>query len=346
METEASPRRSALPRPPLINRLRGTAAAPRSRITIVWAVMALVVVIYAAHQGLGLGGRGADSFFDRWVNDGLLWGAAVACLGGALRGRRGRAGWVLIAIALACWATGDTIWSVRFGAAPTPPRATISDVFWLAWYPLVAVALALLVRDRVPKFDLHRWIDGVTVMLVVATLWIVLFLEPVTHRSHAPPLVRALDFAYPLGDAVLFGATLGVFALMAWRPSRMWVALGIGLMVMGIADAAYTVDAAAHVHQNGIYNAAWTAGAALVAFASWEPHPGRLAPRTITGWPAIALPLTAQALAAAIQLYAFFHEVARSERLLTVCILIISMVQIAITRPRSPAGAIRDRKEP
>lgn len=346
MEREASRPRSTLPLPLLIDRIRRTVAVPRSPISVVWAIMALVVVIYAAHQALGLGGTGANDFFDQWINDGLLWAAAIASVGGALRERRSRTGWLLIALALASWATGDTIFNVRFGATPGPPQATISDVFWLAWYPLVAAALVLLVRDRVPGFDLHRWIDGVTVMLVVATLWIVVFLEPVARESSTSALERVLDFAYPLGDAILFGATLGVFALMAWRPGRMWLVLGVGLIVIGVADAAYSVDASRHAHQNGIYNAAWVAGATLVAFASWEPHPGRLAPRTIMGWPAIALPLAAQVLAAAIQLYAFFHEVARSERLLTVCILIISMIQIAITRPRPRVGAARDRERP
>ena len=55
----------------------------------------------------------------------------------------------------------------------------------------------------------------------------------------------------------------------------------------------------------------------LIAYASWQPHPGRLEPRQVTGWAAIALPLAAQALAAGIQVYGFFHEIPRSERVLT-----------------------------
>jgi hypothetical protein len=69
----------------------------------------------------------------------------------------------------------------------------------------------------------------------------------------------------------------------------MWVALGLALLVMGLADAFYSVDATGHAHDHGIYDVAWVGGAALVAFASWEPHPGQLAPRRATGWPAIVL---------------------------------------------------------
>jgi hypothetical protein len=304
-------------------------------IGLIWPLLGVVVVLYAAHEDLGLGGAGSDTLFTQWVNDGLLWAAAAGCLAGAIRSTRSRTAWFLVALALASWATGDTIWSVRFDDVSTPPLTSISDVFWLAWYPLIMAALALLVRDRVPAFELHRWIDGVVVMLIVATPWVALFLEPVSEHASASALADAVNFAYPLGDAVVVGATLGVFALMGWRPGRMWLILGLGLTATGVADAIYSVQALGLTyHQGGIYDAVWAGGAVLVAYAAWQPHPGRLEPREVTGWPAIALPLAAPALAAAIQVYGFFHEIPRAERALTLVVLVIAMVQIVVTRPR------------
>ncbi len=320
MEIQAARRRGAFLRLPPIG--------------VLWLVAAVLVALYAAHQGLGLGGRGVDGLFDGWVNDGLLWCAAVVCLGGAVRERRSRVAWLLVVVALASWAIGDTIWSIRFGGAATPPPTSISDVFWLAWYPLIVAALALLVRERVPGFELHRWIDGVAVMLLVATLWLVLFLQPVAEHSSASGLAVVVDFAYPLGDAVLVGAVLGVFALMGWRPGRMWLALGVALTVMGVADAISSVQALAHAHDLGIDDAAWAGSAILVAYAVWQPHPGRLERREVTGWRAIALAILAQALAASIQTYAIFDEIPRSERILSVIVLMIATIQIVVTRPR------------
>jgi hypothetical protein len=307
-------------------------------IGLIWPLLAALVVLYAAHEDLGLGGSGTDTLFKQWVNDGLLWAAAAGCLAGALRSTKSRTAWLLVSLALASWAIGDTIWSVRFEDTPDPPLTSISDVFWLAYYPLIIGALALLVRDRVPAFELHRWIDGVVVMLIVATPWVALFLEPISERSGTSALADAVDFAYPLGDAVVFGATLGVFALMGWRPGRMWLLLGLGLTATGVADAIYSVQALGHsYHQGGVYDAVWAGGAVLIAYASWQPHPGRLEPRQVTGWAAIALPLAAQALAAGIQVYGFFHEIPRAERVLTLIVLLIAMVQIVVTRPRASA---------
>jgi hypothetical protein len=304
--------------------------------------MAVLVVLVAAHQGLGLGGRGANGLFNRWISDGLLWCAAAVCVGGALRATRSRVAWLLVALALACWAAGDTIWSFRFDAA-SAPATSISDVFWLAWYPLIIAALALLVRDRVPGFELHRWIDGVAVMLLVATPWVALFLEPVAVESRTSTLALVLGYAYPLSDAVIVGAVLGVFAVMGWRPGRMWLALGVALTVMGVADAIYSVDALSHPHDRGLDSAAWVGAAILIAYAAWQPHPGRLERREVTGWAAIALAIAAQAIAVSIQTYAIFHEIPRSERILTVLVLIIATLQIVISRPRPRPDSLAER---
>jgi hypothetical protein len=306
----------------------------RSRIELaVWLTLAAVLAIYMAHDTVGLAG-GAHDLFDRWVNAALLWIAAVICFVGALRTVRGRTAWVFAALGLASWAIGDTIWTVRFEDAAGGPLTSVSDAFWLAWYPLMVVGLALLVRDRVPAFELHRWIDGLVVMLVVATPWVALFLEPVAEESEHSALAEAVSFAYPLGDVMLVGSALGVCALLAWRPGRMWLLLGLGLTLMGVSDAIYSVEAvAAHYSQEGVYDAGWAAGALMIAWAAWQPHPGRVEPREATGWPAIALPISAQALAIAIQIYGYFHELPRSERILTIVVLLIAIVQTVLTMP-------------
>jgi hypothetical protein len=56
--------------------------------------------------------------------------------------------------------------------------------------------------------------------------------------------------------------------------------------------------------------------------------------------------LAVQVLAAAIQLYAFFHEIPRIERILTVIVLLLAMFQIVITRPRSATVQASDREPP
>ena len=302
-------------------------------VWVLWVVLGVLVVVYAGHEAFGFARSIDDEFFRQGLNDVLIWAAAGACLAGARRSTRGRTAWMLVSAGLACWAIGDTIWSIRYGGSAQGPLTSVSDVFWLAWYPLVLTALVLLVRDRVPKFELHRWIDGVVVMLVVATPWIAFFLQPVAAHSGTSALADAVDFAYPLGDAVIVGATLGAFALMGWHPGRMWVTLGIGLVAIGIADAVYSVEALEHTYRGGVFDAAWAGGAVLVAYAAWFPHPGQVEQRKVTGWPAVALPIAAQVFAITIQVYGIFVSIPTIERVLTIVVLLIAILQIAITRP-------------
>jgi hypothetical protein len=307
-------------------------ALRRPEIGRIWLVFAALLIVYAA-----IGLAGVSAVFKEGLNDGLLWAATLACFAGAVRATRSRGAWLLVTAALTSWALGDTIWSVRFAGDPSAPVTSVSDIFWLAWYPLILAALALLVRDRVPKFELHRWIDGVVVMLVVVTPWVALFLQPVANQSKASALADAVDFAYPLGDAIVVGGVLGVFTLLGWRPGRMWLALGAGLAVIGLADAVYSVQALEQSYRGGVYDAVWVGGAILIAYAAWCPHPGRLDPWEAAGWPAVALPLLAQTVAVIIQIYGLFYPIPTAERALTIVVLLMVMVQIVVTRPRRSA---------
>jgi hypothetical protein len=308
--------------------------APRDVMRLIWSLLALLVAAWAAHEGFGFGGAGTDDLFRVWIADLVLWAAAALCVGGALSERRGRTAWALMGIGIACWALGDTVWSLRFEHSAIP-ATSISDVFWLAWYPFAIIALALLVRDRVPRFELHRWIDGVVVMLIVATPLVALFIQPISERSAATPGAEAIELTYVLLDTVILGAVIGVYGLMGWRPGRMWLLLGLGLSVLALGDCVYSVQVLAHnYHVGGEFDVTWAAGALVVAYAAWEPHPGQIELRPVYGWRAIALPVAAQTLAIGLQIYAYFHEVPSSERLLTVLVLLIAVVQIVVTRPR------------
>jgi hypothetical protein len=304
-------------------------------VRILFVGLAALVIGLAVHGLVGLGGEGIHTVLDEWLSCAAEGLAAVLCAIAAFRFERNRAAWLLVAVAMALWTIGDVIWALRGDPVAT---ATISDVFWLAWYPLIVAALVLLVRDRVPKFELHRWIDGVIVMLVVVTPWVALFLEPAASHSNTTAVVDVVDFAYPLGDAIIVGAMLGVLALMGWRAGPMWLALVCGFSALGLADAVYSVDALGHSYSSDtVFDALWLGGMVMIAYAAWLPHPGRLDPVEVYGWRAIALPLAAQGFALALQIYGLFTHVPLGERVLTIVVLIIAMVQIVVSRPRPPA---------
>jgi hypothetical protein len=313
-------------------------AARRVRVLpIVAVVLGAVLVAQAVHELVGLGGDDLDTFFDQSVNNFLLGASSAACLARAWTAERGRLAWTLIGLSLAAFTVGDVISTILYSGAPNSPSATISDFFWLAYYPFVIAGLAFLIRDRFLSFDLHRWIDGIAAALIVIALAVGLVVQPVFDKSkQANTVGGVIQFIYPVFDVLILGAAIGIFALTAWRPGKTWLLVGLGLAVFAGADSVAAVQTVNGTFEAGTYDFVWAAGALLIAWAAWLPYPPRQPPALLVGWKAIALPILCQVLAAAVQIIAVFHHVPRSERLLTVAVLALVVVQLWISRPRKP----------
>ncbi len=326
--------------------------APPRILNYAWAVLVLLLVVEAVNELSDFGGP--RSAYAGWIQNCLFAAAAVLILARARYEPTARAAWLAIGLATVSWLVGSVGWSLAYGGRASPPFPTFADIFWLLWYPLMALGLFRLVQSRLQKFSWHRWMDGVAVMLVVLTAGVALIIEPAADAGVQGAMASIIDFSYPVLDVLMIGAIIGVYGLLGWRPDRMWILLGSGIVIMAIADSVYAVQEVGGVATDTRYSFLWTTGAVAIAYAAWVRVPGvRDAPVEITGLRAVALPLLAQALAVAIQLYAFFGEIARGERLVTVAVLVVSSIQIILTRPRPhsadsremPAKTEPDRKE-
>ena len=239
---------------------------------------------------------------------------------------------------MACWALGTVIWDVQYSSDPHAPYPTASDALWLAWYPLTALGMALLVKERVSRFELHRWMDGLAVMLVVLAPAVALIVQPVAQRSADSGLAAVIDFSYPILDVLMVGGILGVCGLLGWRPRRTWILLGVGCVLIALADGVFSVQQARGGLVGGNYDFLWSGGALLIAAAAWSSAPADEAHGEVLGWRAIVLPVVAQLCAAGIQIYAFFYPIGRSEPLVTFIVLVVATVQIVISRPRAASS--------
>jgi hypothetical protein len=323
------------PPPPASPADRGP-VRPQARIPIaLWVILALLTAAEGIHETTGLGAP--DTLFSDWIHDGLQFAAAGLIIARGLSQKKDSAAWLLLGAGATAWAVADALWSVLYNEDASAPYPSASDAFWLAWYPLTAVGIALLVRAQLPRFELHRWMDGVAVMLIVLTAGSALLIQPVADQTHDTALATFVAFSYPVLDVLLVGGILGVYGLLGWRPGRMWQLLGVGIATMTIADMIYAVQQAGGAKLTGDYDFVWTVGALLMAAAAWSRPPRPDADRAVYGWRVIALPLASQLLAAGIQVYGLFHTIGRSERIVTLAVLMIASLQIIVSRPRRPS---------
>jgi hypothetical protein len=300
-----------------------------------WLVLGALTVLEALNDLFGF--VGPHWFFDDWIHNVILAICAVLVLARAAYEPIDRPAWLAFGMALLLWSIGTVAWTVAYAGQSNVPYPSFADIFWLAWYPLLAIGMFYLIRLRVPQFELHRWMDGIAVTLLVLAAGFVLVVQPATEHKTVGTLATVVVFAYPVLDVLLIGAVLGVYGLLGWKPDAMWILIGLAIVSTSIADAVFAIqeaDARAVVSGNN-YDFIWTAAALLLALAAWARAPEAEAnPEAVTGMRAVALALFAQALAIGIQLYAVFREVGRSERIVTIVVLVVASVQIILTRPR------------
>jgi hypothetical protein len=301
----------------------------------VWIGLLVFTALEALNEFGWIGGPSA--LYQRVIHDSVLAAAAVLILVRAVFEPIARRAWLAFGIATALWCAGEVSWSIVYGGQANPPYPTFSDAFWLLWYPFMAAGMVFLIRVRFRRFEVHRWMDGIAVMLIVLAAGFALVVQPTADHSIHGWLATVVDFSYPVLDVLLLGALLGVYGLLGWKPDAMWIFIGLGIVASTCADAAFAVQQArgvAEVH----YDFLWTLGALLIAYAAWVRTPTVQDEHVqVTGMRAIALALVAQALAIAIQLLAAFEEIGKSERIVTALVLVVASIQIILTRPRSGA---------
>jgi len=310
------------------------------------AVLLIGVVVEAVHQR-SAGDHPLDlPAVDDWLHAGLILSSSAICAFGARRRRAGpaRAAWWCFAAALLLFAIAEITWSGLYTGGGDVPSPSPTDALYLSTYPLFMAGLVLMVRARVSDVPWHRWLDGFVLVLVVAAPGVRLVIEPVLANAPIDLLGKIVTVAYPVGDVLLLGALLGSLPLLSWRIGGSWPWMGVGLVCLTVADAAYSLTAADVMAHDGPYDFLWSAGAlAFAVGATREPSPVQPS-RKITGWPAIVLPLGIQLFAVATQVYGYFRPLPATERVLTSAVLIVGIAQVIMSRPRPDPE--RDATEP
>ncbi len=311
-----------------------------------WGALVVLTALEAARELFDLGGP--QTLYESWFPDLVLGASAALVLVRAGYEPQARSAWLSIGLAMAAWFLGNALWNIVYGSGTNAPYPSFADVLWLLWYPLMALGIFYLVRLRVPRFVLDRWMDGMAVVFIVLSIGVAVVIEPdFSHAVHGD-FSTIVGFSYPILDVLLIGAILGVFGLLGWRPDKVFLLLGLGTLASATVDATFAVQQAKGVAQDNHYAFVWTLGALLIAYAAWVRNPETADEvHQVVGLRAVALPLVAQAFAIGIQLYAYFRPIPPVERLITVAVLVVSCVQILLTRPRLATNPVdRHQSEP
>jgi diguanylate cyclase (GGDEF)-like protein/PAS domain S-box-containing protein len=199
-----------------------------------------------------------------WSALALLWlsvlAVAAVAVGVRLHRPRDMRPWVLLGTGVGLFVTGQLAWHLQVSLAAIPPTVpSLSDIFYVAAYPALAIAAVLFIRAHHPRYRLTAAIDALVVGIAgVLILWLVA-IEHFIHDASLGIAERAVLIAYPVGDAMLLAAA--VYLLLSGRQAKNAFYLLVGaLTALLVADVTYAISTA---------SAATTAGADLLSLISF-----------------------------------------------------------------------------
>jgi diguanylate cyclase (GGDEF)-like protein len=217
--------------------------------------------------------EGGPRLYETWFYEGLELLAALGVLARAIFVRAERSAWFFIGAGLLATTIGDILFDFWYGGNPPFPSA--ADIAYLAFYPLLFVGIALLLRRRVSTFSASLWLDGLAAATAAGALASSVLVEVVVNSTHGSPLVVVTNLAYPLGDVLLLALIVFVFSVTRWQPGRAWTLIAAGLLLNTVGDAVYLYQTAVGSYVEGTYlDLVWPLSLVLVAFAAWQ-RPGR-----------------------------------------------------------------------
>ena len=145
-----------------------------------WVVLLALTALEALDELHSIGGPPA--LYQRGVHDSVLVAATLLIFAHAAVEPIARLAWLSFGCAMAFWCVGTISWSVAYGSQLNPPYPTFADGFWLLWYPLMVLGMVILVRVRFKRFEVHRWMDGIAVMLLVLVAGFGLVVQPLADQ--------------------------------------------------------------------------------------------------------------------------------------------------------------------
>jgi two-component system, cell cycle response regulator len=257
-----------------------------------WALgaLAILLAVCATHAVIAFDAGPLSWLIEKWGYNVVLVGSGLACLVRGLKIRTERTAWLVMGVGVVGWALGNVYYTAVLWDMDPIPIPSVSDVLWLVYYPIVYVAVAMLLRARIARFHASLWVDGAIAALAVAALSAAVVFQSVLDSTGGQPLEVATNLAYPLGDLILLGMVTGGVALTGWKPGRTWGALAFSFVIFGVGDGVYLWGNATGTWVAGsIFEASWPAATLLLAWAAWMP-PRHVRPRPLEGRRMLVVP--------------------------------------------------------
>jgi len=284
-----------------------------------------------------------DSHVFTWSTIGLS-GAGAILLGVRLNRPSRRLPWLLLALALIVFTTGDTVYNTLLAESPSTRAPVVVDVLYLLVYLLLAAGFVLFVRARSGVGNRAALLDALVPTVALGLLAWVYWIAPYTRAGDQTLLQKAMSVGYPLGDVLLAAMTLRLLILPGRRP----------FAVTALAAATAGLLASDVIYGQAQLNSDWSIGGPIdlgwilfygaMGFSALHPSMRRLTePATAAGEETGSRRLVFMAIAALIAPVVLFLKYARDGAgdALVIAVAAATMFLLVLVRVGDLLGAQR-----
>jgi diguanylate cyclase (GGDEF)-like protein len=305
--------------------MAGTIRNRRWPVVLLWTILAGTLLVQLVHYQFDAWPQ-LDRLLGGWLYTGFEGTAAAMCLWRAWSIRDERLAWALVGVAMLMWASADLVYTYVYADMAMQPVPTVSDIVFLAAYPLIAVAIVLLTRSRIQAPRLGLIVDGVLAALAVTTVFAAFMVAPIVDNAGGDAATIAVAAAYPTFDLVLLGMILAGCALASWRPGRAWLVMAAAIAAFTIADAMYVLSISVGDYQGSVVDWLYSLAAVLFAAAPWVRATARRVEPS-TRWASYVVPALFAVAALSVLLSDHFLAVPAVAVVLATLTLLISIAR-------------------
>jgi diguanylate cyclase (GGDEF)-like protein len=210
---------------------------------------------------------------------GLSMVLAIA-LGVRLNRPRAWVTWCVFGLGGTLFLAGDVATAVYQWDGAEGPYPSVADLLYLIGYPLLLVALVLLVAARSSLRNWTSLVDSAVLTAAAALVTWVFLIAPAWRDTSSTAAAKAVSLAYPAFDLLLLAVVIRlIFGVGSRRLAPLM--LGGGVLLLLSADLSYTSDKLQSIGTiSMLSNIAWLASYVLWGAAALHPSMATLSEPT------------------------------------------------------------------
>lgn len=232
---------------------------------VVWVVAGLLLV-----GGL-MGSRGLDlvSWLDQWGTTASAWCAVGVGIWRTLAFRQHAKRWACLTLACLLWAGADSFYSAVLPNPISVPGP--ADIGYTLFPIVMGIAVIVYARERGVRLSGDAALDAGLALLSTAALLCSLMFSW-SHPHVGTWSVMMTTFLYPVLDVALISVVSAVGSLVAWRFSRGFLGVALGILAVTAGDVVSYVSVASGNGTQGAWTAlCWTVGLGCIALGALFP---------------------------------------------------------------------------